>query len=595
MDENWFEFTDLKRREFNRQVWVPLRASHVRFEEGVEHLVGFRQEHFSAETLLVDLAAEPAARKADANDLLGLAHTEPYIADDGTYVPAEQVRSFVDNANGIKMVLEQRIPGAATVEWIINQDFIFALNLLRVGDGWVRLEEGRAEVARLTRATNGDPLLLEVKVEFLKDYLCARKMGLLLGTFVQRLAVVENEPTEFDWDRPAAFAADLSAGWRWRGDIVAVHEGGPHQFGSKMHVFHMARTDFDAKDEVPVLEMDGPVETNEWTVELGEGRKVFRVSGEMWRTEWIKPARHSPRVAAEELPSTAFFIVDGAGTRENADALERWGNLWLWFRPDVVQDALSYPDGRLSWLTSETGILRFTPARAIHFGINDLGVLNVLAVDIGRLPQWEQTRWAAHNIAPDGTVSHELIAAQVYAEPKRTIAPESKLDESLERVAKAVKLRYAVRLYNEPVPDPGLLTSIHRFRVSSAESLYALAKDLNRLFADRIDAKTLQSVAITPPPDQTLGSLKALQRVLATLTTEDEATKMMAALFGIYDLRLADAHPGSSNLAAPRKRANVDELEPYTTQGRTMLIAFVVTLNDIAALIETSAEAVKPS
>jgi hypothetical protein len=48
--------------------------------------------------------------------------------------------------------------------------------------------------------------------------------------------IVEDDPAFLPWERPTAFEENEEAGWRWRGDIMAIHEGGTAQFGSKMSV-----------------------------------------------------------------------------------------------------------------------------------------------------------------------------------------------------------------------------------------------------------------------------------------------------------------------------------------------------------------------
>lgn len=53
---------------------------------------------------------------------------------------------------------------------------------------------------------------------------------------------------------------------------------------------------------------------------------------------------------------------------------------------------------------------------------------------------------------------------------------------------------------------------------------------------------------------------------------------MMAPLFGIYDLRLADAHLGSSLVASGKARAGVEDAVPPAMQGRQLLQSFVDTL-----------------
>jgi hypothetical protein len=579
---DWLEFRDLKRRRYNSQVWIPVRAAHERVITGEEHCVGYEAEYLLAMAFAVPIDDLSELEGADANDLIH-AGEAAYVGEDGRYVPADTVKAFYEDVDGLRLVLDRRIPGTDRREWVLNQDVVFALNLLRVGDNWVRVDEGRVEVARLVRDHDGEPSLFEFNAEFLKDYLKARGMGAFLGTFVQRTAVVRDDPEDLDWERPVAFEENMDEHWRWRGDVTAIHEGSVYSFGDSMAVLHIKRTDFDGQDEVPTLDPVGPIETKKWSVPLGEGPRAFRVTGEIWRTEWISPAAASPRVADEKIASTSYFIVDANGSKANGDEIKRRGNLWLWFKPEVVIDALAFQDGRLSWYTAETGSLRFSPDGAVHFGVNEKGFINTLAVDIGRLPLWDQARWAGRNVAPSGTVSSELVDAQVRAEPARTSAPENALVPVMERLGEAVKGHYGIDLYHGSA-SPDLLRVVHRFRATDSASLYALAKDIDRIFADRIDAVALQTKSVGK--NDQLKSLKALERALATLVSEDAARMLGRALSGIRDLRLADAHPTSSEMDDALERANIDKREPFTTQAREMLIAFVVSLSEIAEIIE---------
>ncbi len=583
MDNTWFEFKDLKRRRYDTQVWVPLRAEHYRIQDGEHGYVGYREEFLLAGSVAVDIAHENRVRTADANDMIQQSESRPHVDNDGNYVTAEKAECFFKDVSGIKIVLQQRIPGSDRPEWSLNQDFTLALNLMRVGDTWVRVEEGRVEVARLRRDAHGDPVLLEVKSEFLKDYLAARKMGLILGTFVSREVVVEDEPS-LPWESASVSDEDVEQGWRWRGDVQAMHEGG-QQFGSTWTVFHMRRTDFDPDDEVPNLEVGGEVESKRWTTAPDEARKVYRVSGEIWRTEWISPGPNSPRVAEDDVPSTSYFVIDGAGKRVSGDALTG-GLVWLWFRPEVANDALSHPDGGLGWHTADTGNLMFAPSQGVGFGVNELGFLNVLAVDIGRLPHWSQAKWAGHNVAPTGKVSQELSAAQVEVTPAATVAPEAEIPEIFKMLAIAIRKRYNIELFRSEEHEAGLLRVIHRFRSLDRESLLGLAKDLTRVFADRVDAKGLQKAAgiEPPPPAKSLGSLKALEGALATLVPKERARALCGPLFGMYDLRVGSAHLPGSEIGDSLRLANVDVKAPFVLQGYSMLTAFVATLRRLAEI-----------
>jgi hypothetical protein len=229
-------------------------------------------------------------------------------------------------------VLEQRTNSAENSEWHLHQDFVITLGLKREGDTWVRPDEGYIEVAKLSKRADGDPDLLEVRASHLRDYLCARGMALYVTSYWDRVEVIESA-SHIAW--PENPVRELRDNDRWEGRVLAIHEGGM-PYGEETAVFHVARTDVDPEEDVPVfgLATDDNVTSKSWTKEH-TGRKLYRVEGELWRTEWIEPASHSPIVRGDKLPPTVFFITDAEGKRENRETLVG-GRRWLWFRPEVI-------------------------------------------------------------------------------------------------------------------------------------------------------------------------------------------------------------------------------------------------------------------
>jgi len=67
------------------------------------------------------------------------------------------------------------------------------------------------------------PCLLEIKAEYLRDYLCARSMGLYITSYRSRTEVVK-DPGLIKWeDNNKVDASDVE---RWEGYITAIQEGG---------------------------------------------------------------------------------------------------------------------------------------------------------------------------------------------------------------------------------------------------------------------------------------------------------------------------------------------------------------------------------
>jgi hypothetical protein len=96
----------------------------------------------------------------------------------GYYKPGD-VYQYQDKVDlGADLVLVQTYETDDPREWHLNQDLVFALGLMREGDHWVRPSEDYNIVARLRRGVDGEAIAIEIKNEYLRDYLCARDMFL---------------------------------------------------------------------------------------------------------------------------------------------------------------------------------------------------------------------------------------------------------------------------------------------------------------------------------------------------------------------------------------------------------------------------------
>lgn len=309
----------------------------------------------------------------------------------------------------------------------------------------------------------------------------------------------------------------------------------------------------------------------------------FWSRGAMWRTEWVDSGSVSTRIRGDADPHVSTFALDNDGSRVTATALDA-KIAWLYFAPTVVLPLLRHRGARLGWFSQETGSLGAT-SDSVHFGINNVGLITVFAKDIGRLAPWEQRIWSAHNVTPDGGVSPELFAAQMEVSPASTIAPEGRLLEALTALDAAFAAKYSQSLLRDHEMVPLLLRRAHRFLAAETDGILELAKELTRLFAERVNIDAILTIVPLVKNEKKPGSMKALERLIAHHRTLTAAQAMMAPLFGIYDLRLADAHLGSSNVANGLSRASVEPKAPPATQGRQLIGSFVDTLAAITSIL----------
>ena len=570
---------EIRRRRLVRAVWIPLRGES-KDRVGEYGHVGFREEYVGTATLAVPEKDKEMVGDLSLSELMRHGWGHYGVVEESSYVPADSHEGY-GTISGVHLVLEQNFNGLEdAAEWHLHQDLALTLGLKRERDVWVRPAEGYEVVARESRV-DGRSNVIEIRSAHLKDYLCARGLGLVVVTFRSRTEI-RNRREGIGW--PDGRARETEGGDRWEGWVTEIHEGG-EPYGAEAAVVRVVRTDVDPGEDVPVMDVppnDDNLSSESWR-RRSRGRRLYRVDGELWRTEWIPPGSASPIVRNDPPPNRESFIVDAEGKEESAQELLASGR-WLWFGPELVTAVAHRRGGYLEWYTRETGSLGCSGC-GVHFGVNSSGLVNAYAKDVAELPGWLQRIWAGHNVRPEGGVAEELLDSQVRADPAGTQAPEDFLERGLMRFEEVTRKKLAPGVLRSHDKVDSLLKAAHRFRAVDEAGLLALAKDLTRLIADRIDAGVLQTV-VQPPEGQAWGSLKSLEKVVASKIEPRRARSMLTPLVGVYELRLADAHLPSAEYREAFEMAGVDRNEPFVMQGRDLLRACVDALYRISGVVD---------
>ena len=568
MDQDWILQKKETRRTFSKSTWVPLRAS-VENENGNVKNIGYSNEFFGCGSVAFSPENREIAEKLSWGDI-GLSRTiAPYAYEDGFYSTIYEYQYNDKEPIGVHLVLELPLPVVGGRQWILNPDLVAALRLIKEGDNWVRPEENFVVVAREILDEKGEQRLIEIKREYLLDYLAARNLALRLSYYRQRVenvasletsdyAGIEGHQEERDGGRYELLVRDIN-------DV----------FGGSWAMFRTWRTDVDEEDDAPVM---GP-ETNENTdYESSQGQKGgykgVRVEGEFWRDEWIDHQGTSTRVRGDADNNLPQFIVETDGTRlPSAELNSEDIGRWLWFRTSIINELLELRGFSLGWYTAETGGIKSTSGYSIHFGINSSDLITVYAYDIARLPAWEQHIWAAHNVVPDGKVSSELLESQVKAQPASTHAVEDLFFEVIAMLENGFRDTFGVPLFTHDINRSEVLKHISRFASKDQASLLRLAKELVRVFSDRLDVRELRKLSTHSNKDK-LGSNKLLEDVLAQKVGPEKARKIFGPIAGAYDMRVGDAHPTSSKIGDALKLAGLDDNSSYLRQGEQLISNF---------------------
>ncbi|WP_367280334.1 hypothetical protein [Sulfuricaulis sp.] len=568
MNQDWILLNKETRRTFANAAWVPLRAS-FNDEKGRVTEVGYVSDVFCCGSVGFPPEHRDTAERLGWGDI-GIGHSaRPHAYEDGHYSPIDQYQYNDKEPIGVELVFEHPQPVVGGRLWILNPDLIVALHLIKERNNWVRPEENFVVVAREVLDEKGHHRLIEIKREFLIDYLAARNLSLRLSYYRQRVenvatlegseyANLENRKEQRDDGRFELLIRSLN-------DV----------YGGSWAALRVWRTDVDPEEDAPVM---GPESDDNTAFESSKGHRSgyegVRVEGEFWRDEWIAHQGRSVRVRGDVDETRPQFIVETDGTRiASADLDDEDIGRWLWFRSSVVSDLLGLRGFSLEWYTAETGGIRSTSGYVTHFGINSSDLITVYAYDVARLAAWEQHIWAANNVAPDGKVSNELLAAQVRAEPAPTKAPEEMLFEGIRMLEVGFRQEFNMSLFTHDIDVAATKQHVSRFVSKDQASLLRLAKELIRVVSDRLNVRELRKLSRHADKEK-LGSNKLLQDVLAQKIGADKARNVFAAIAGAYDLRVGDAHPAGSNIGEALKLAGIDQSSSFMRQGEQLIHNF---------------------
>jgi hypothetical protein len=568
MNKDWILLAKETRRTFSKATWVPLRA-FCNDENGPSTQVGYNCDCFSCGSVAFPPEHRERAEQLGCSDI-GIGHSvQPYAYDDGYYASIDQYQYNDKEPIGVELVFEHPQPVVGGKKWILNPDLVVALRLIKEGTNWVRPEENFVVVAREELEEDGSHSLIEIKREFLMDYLAARGLSLRISSYRQRVEHVASiEGTDYS---DLETSKEQRDGGRFELRVNNLND----IFGGSWAAFRAWRTDVDEEEDAPVM---GPESNENTDFESSKGNRSgydgVRVEGEFWRDEWIDHQNRSVRVRGDTDDTLPQFIVETDGSRLAAAELndEDVGR-WLWFRSSVVSDLLNHRGFSLKWYTAETGGIVSTSGYSTHFGINTSDLITVYAYDVVRLAAWEQHIWAAHNVVPEGKVSSELLACQVKVQPASTHAAKEKLFGVMRMLEDGFQQNLGVALFNHDIDDHALMQQISRFASTDQTSLLRLAKEIVRVFSDRLNVRELRKVS-THADKEKLGSNKLLQDVLSQKVGTEKAREVFSPIVGAYDMRLGDAHPTSSKIGDALELAGIDTGLSYLRQGELLVHNF---------------------
>lgn len=539
--KEWLECADLLQREMKSKIWIPLWWYQEIKAQTPHNSIGYWEDVVFANAIMADEEYKDELLATECSDYNPY-HTCQSCRFRGVYTRGDMFYSYGADPIGERLVIYQDFGRKAEPRVYLNNDLLNALALVQEGDNWLRPDEGYEVAVRQYRDKANAIYKVEINSKFLLDYLCARGKGIAIGTYHERRFVFGDKPN-LKWkdDDERRLLSDSS---RWDGYINELDSTGNRPGGMVIDTFGCTEAPIDV--DVPVV--DPVAGSNKMYSERTEiaARPVamYVAVGELRRIEWLAPGATSTRVGGDKEKALEYY-ADASGVLIAGDELVHPLH-WLWFKGDVINRILALRGSSFVWHTGETGSIGCNTDYMVHFGINNLGLVNVLAKDIVELPRWQQDIWKSYNVTPDGCVSTELLDAQVRVKPAHTIAPEKILFDCIRDVNEGVKYVTGAHLFSGLPEREQLERSIHRFLVQKDADVCLLSHHINKDIIESINKGVLRNHINATKEDQKLGSIKLIERFVEKyLHDKNKARGIVASLAFVYDLRISESHKGS--------------------------------------------------
>lgn len=261
----------------------------------------------------------------------------------------------------------------------------------------------------------------------------------------------------------------------------------------------------------------------------------------------------------------------------------------VFFSKDILTYFYNHPDYAVSFASDTYGTI-YTKDRYISFGLNEHGKLIMWLGDLNDLKPKDQVMLLAHSVPSDHSIGCEFYEAQIEVVFTK-LSQEQRLIRASGEFASALIERFNhMKAYKMDAEAAELLLQLRRPVHFTEEEFGNSMETMTKLFIERIDIAPLKTML-----RETLGQselerkgnlreLKTLQLWVETILKCEQAGRILAPLFVLYDLRVAYKHLLPRETTEQKKNSCLERLgladgtaleEIYTVLTQQLEQAFV--------------------
>jgi len=284
---------------------------------------------------------------------------------------------------------------------------------------------------------------------------------------------------------------------------------------------------------------------------------IYRTRSILWRTVVIEPfespningtAWYTPNRLKKDLPLPSGFKVDSAGkigTLQDANRLD-----YLDFRPAVLQKFLTNEGYGVRFHMKHWGVAWDPSGNTIDVGMNDEGVLNAFVHDLLKQRPEEQAHWASFSIPKTGHICYEMYQTRMKCDPPKSDSVPVILGTARESLNKSFMEKFGFNLFDSHKPNERQWQNLSVGPVTEdAFELFRLVKVIYKWLIETMNIKSLnKAIDNSDLVDPKWRQIKLIKVLLEKeQVKQDDISEICDSMKLLNKLRIEDAHLLSSS------------------------------------------------
>ena len=396
---------------------------------------------------------------------------------------------------------------------------------------------------------------LEVKAEFLKDYLKQRGCALVLAYFQSRDVRETQEDISLPDDDRERFTV--------RGGR-AVRGVRRNQSGYEFHWFCPVRA-----DDIPYGREERLKEDREnLKFETKQGYRFSKEEG------FQEAGYRRPAIGAEDLEEAISFFR------------------WTYFEPEVLEKYKNDSRGSVSEWSRQGLQVNWLDKMTLRAYRNDEDLILIIVDDLAKIPDEELSHWYHYNTSPAGEIPGEMITNYIKADWVDSESPSDAAINAVTELNEAFKTKYGVQLYRETGDgiNADRMLSLPR---NEEHELLNVMSEAHQVIVENLDRGNLESQLPDDVLEDVEGKKSALFEFVKDLSDTSTAAEILDPINAVHDFRKEGSHMTVSSGGWPRAvdvLGYTEDSEAYRDMYRDAMRQSAGSLRDITALIKENSE-----